>query len=71
MLFYRTALCKIGLSNHHLAVESGRWHKPLPIPLNERKCMSCDVFEDEFDFMFECSMFTDLMKKYIPKFNYN
>ena len=29
------------LSAHRLEVETGRWHKPVAVPFNERKCRSC------------------------------
>ena len=36
---HRIALGRLRSSNHRLAIESGRWHKPHPSPVNERKCM--------------------------------
>ena len=34
---HRVALTRLRTSNHRLAVESGRWHKPHVLPLIERK----------------------------------
>ena len=65
---YRHALITFRLSNHRLAVETGRWHKPHPIPYSDRKCPKCNILEDEFHFLFECQMYNELRNKYIPKF---
>ena len=56
--------------NHNLAVVAGRWHKPRPIPFNERFCIACDTqqLEDEYHFMLDCKMYHDLRQRYIPKF---
>ena len=35
---HRIALGGLRSSNHRLAIESGRWHKPHPTPAGERKC---------------------------------
>ena len=53
---FRYALVRIRVSLHRLAVEAGRWHRPNSIPLRERKCNTCNVLEDEFHFILECSV---------------
>lgn len=63
---YRNSLIKLRLSSHRLAVETGRWHKPHPIPFDDRKCEVCRCLEDEFHFLFECPLYKDLRQKYIP-----
>ena len=35
------------------------------IPVNERKC---NVLEDEYHFVLECSLYNELRKQYIPSF---
>ena len=44
-------LSNIGLANHRLPVETGRWGD---IPLNERKCKICttDDIGDEYHYLF-------------------
>ena len=65
---YRNALIRFRLSSHRLAVETGRWNKPRPAPFDERKCERCNVLEDEFHFLFECLLYTDLRKHYISEY---
>ena len=36
---------------------------PNSIPLNERKCSFCQVIEDEFQFVLECQLCSDLLEK--------
>ena len=42
---------------YSLAIETGRHHKPKPIPLEERLCNECDVVEDEFHHLMVCAKF--------------
>ena len=51
------------MSSHRLAIESGRWVKPIRLPFEERKCTDCNVLEDEYNFIFECNRYTELRKK--------
>ena len=46
----------------------GRWHKPNVIPRNERKCHVCSKLEDEFHFLLECPLYSDLRKMYINRY---
>ena len=46
-------------------MEDGR--APNIIPVNERKCQNCNVLEDEYHFVLECSLYNEL-KQYIPSF---
>lgn len=68
---YRRALIKFRTLNHRLEIETGRWHKPLPIPLNDRKCMLCKCVEDELHFLLICPLLSELRQKYIPNFYYH
>ena len=68
---YRRALIKFRTLNHRLQIETGRWHKPLPIPLNDRKCMLCKCVEDELHFLLICPLLSELRQKYIPNFYYH
>ena len=65
---YRKNLGRLRLSSHRLEVEAGRWAKPNKIPYENRKCKNCDVLEDEFHFVMECSLYGDLRKKYIRRY---
>ena len=65
---YRKNLSRLRLSSHRLEVEAGRWAKPNKIPYENRKCKNCDVLEDEFYFVMECSLYGDLRKKYIRRY---
>lgn len=65
------ALCKFRTFNHKLAIETGRWHKPTPIPLSERTCPHCNVLGDEYHFILECKYLLELRTNYLPKFYYS
>ena len=47
---YIQALSKLRASSHRLAIESGRWVRPTRIPIVERKCVNCNIVENEFHF---------------------
>ena len=61
---FRVALSKLRVSSHRIEVEVGRWTRP-KTSLVARKCRVCNVVEDEFHFLFECQLFTDLRIKYL------
>ena len=65
---YMKAICKLRMSSHRLAIESGRWVRPNRIPIAERKFLYCDLLEDEFHFVLECNSYNELRKKYIPRY---
>ena len=65
---YRNSICKLRVSSHRLEIETGRWAKPNEIPLENRLCMICNVLEDEFHFVLECSLYKDLRKNYIKRY---
>ena len=67
---FRKDLSKLRVSSHRLAIESGRWHKPQPISYVDRKCLCCDVLEDEYHFILECPLYCQLRNKYICKYYY-
>ena len=51
---HRAALTKLRVSCHKLAIETGRYHKPAPLPVAQRLCSVCDVIEDEIHFICDC-----------------
>ena len=57
---HSVAVTMLRPTNHRLAVESGRWHKPHVLPLMERKCSSCEDLEDEYHVLLVCPMYTEL-----------
>jgi len=62
----RVSLLRFKVSAHRLEVETRRWHKPLAVPFNERKCRTClNYLEDEFHFLLECPLYHELRKKHI------
>ena len=65
---FRFELTRLRVSSHRLAVETGRWHKPQPIPQNERKCIVCNTLEDEFHFVIECPLYKTARSKYIKPY---
>ena len=65
---YMKSVCKLRMSSHRLAIESGRWVRPVRIPIEERKCVYCDLLEDEFHFVLECKCYTELRNRYIPRY---
>ena len=54
---HRSALSQFRCSSHHLAIETGRWRKPRPIPKQLRICRLCKVIEDEFHFIVQCAQY--------------
>ena len=40
-------LTKLRVSCHYLAIETDRYHKPSPQPVEQRLCSVCNVVEDE------------------------
>lgn len=51
------------LEFHGLGIETGRWHKPVTVPINEKKYRSCsNSTEDEFHFVLECLLYDKFRK---------
>ena len=59
----RITLSKLRLSSHRLEIEVGRWARPNRTPLDQRKCRVCDKVEDEFHFLLECGLYSQIRKK--------
>ena len=64
---HRMALSRLRTSSNYLAIETGRWHKPISIPY-DRKCVVCDKLDDEYHFVIECTLLYDLRKLYIDSY---
>ena len=54
----RVAISKVRLSSHLFMVERGRWERG-GMERSERKCLACNVVEDEFHCLFECPKFSE------------
>ena len=59
----RSILSRWRLSNHKLKIETGRYTVPLT-PREERKCVTCNVVEDEYHALFICSCHQEIRTKY-------
>ena len=70
MTKFSQALSRLRVSSHRLEIEAGRWVRPHSIPINYRNCLVCQVLEDEFHFILECQMYTELRRKYILSYYY-
>ena len=55
------------MSSHRLDIEAGRWVRVNRVPVNERKCVLCNVMEDEYHFVLECQRYIETRKKCILK----
>jgi hypothetical protein len=66
---HRRSLAKLRSSNHTLAIETGRYTRPIT-PRNERICRLClsDEIEDECHFLLYCNTFSDLRSSFIVPF---
>ena len=65
---FRTAISKLRMSSHRLEIEVGMWARPQRTPIDQRKCRICNKLEEEFHFLFECILYTEIHEKYIKKY---
>ena len=65
---YRHFLSRLRTSLHILDIETERRAKPISKPICERVCFSCNLIEDEFHFILECNIYTDLRQTFIRKY---
>ena len=63
---HRRAICKIRISVHNLMIESGRYHKPKPLPREDRLCRNCclNEVENEIHFLTRCSKYESEREEY-------
>ena len=56
----RRHLTKLRIGTNRLKIETGRYHKPLLIPVEQRLCLNCDAHavEDEWHVLLDCQAFT-------------
>ena len=67
---FRIALTRLRTAVHRLLIETGRWVKPKPIALENRKFITCNIIEDEFHLKLVCPMYSSF-RHYIPKYYTN
>ena len=65
---HRVALCKLRISAHTLAIERGRYTRPIT-PLEERTCKHCHAnkIEDEEHFLLECPKYDKSRESLLQK----
>ncbi len=64
-------LIKLRTCSHRLGIETGRWHRPQPIPRLQRLCDTCGVLDDEYHFVMECRRHTQLRRQYLSPYYFN
>ena len=67
---FSQSFSKLRMSSHRLEIEAGRWVRPTRKPLDERKFSFCNAIEDEFHFVLECQLYSNLRKTHISKYNW-
>ena len=61
---YRTVITRWRLSCHSLRIQTGRYQRP-KLSRNERKCIACNIMEDEYHSLFQCSAHTFIRLRYV------
>ena len=51
-------MTKLSTLSHRLEIEVGRWARSNRIPIDERKCITCNKLEDEFHFCYSVAYIT-------------
>ena len=68
---HRSAMIKRITSRHRLAIETGRWARPV-VPRDQRACPVCSVSpEDEYHLILICPLYGNIRKALIPKCYHN
>ena len=62
----RRLICKFRLSDHSLAIETGRYKK---IPRHLRTCNKCETLDDENHFFLNCKQNEHLRKAFLSDFD--
>jgi hypothetical protein len=62
----RRLICKFRLSDHSLAIETGRYKK---IPRHLRTCNKCETLDDENHFFLNCKLNEHLRKAFLSDFD--
>ena len=67
---FQQNLTRLRVYSHRLEVECCRRTRLERTHLDDRKCKVCHVLEDEYHFILECQLYTDLRKRLISKYYY-
>ena len=59
---FRRYFTKLRISAHNLAIETGRYAKPIATPIDKRLCFHCKQVENEYHLIFECSLYNSERK---------
>ena len=68
----RRNFTKFRISAHNLAIETGRYTKPIKTPVNKRACFHCKQIENEFHVIFECPLYdeeSNILEKKLESFS--
>ena len=65
---YKKIICQFRVSDHSLAIEKGRYKK---IPRHLRICNQCNIIEDEYHFILDCSLNENIRKQFFEAFEYD
>ena len=65
---YRYSFARFVTRNHKLTIITERWARGRPYP--ERVCPECNILDDEFHCVLECTKYLDWRRKYIKKYYY-
>ena len=65
---FQKVFSRLRMSSHRLEIEAGRWARPNSIPIEDRKCRTCNLIKDEYHFVIECSLFREIRSKCIHKY---
>ena len=56
-IYFRQNFTKLRISAHNLAIETGRYSKPVALALTKRTCFHCKEIETEFHFILKCPLY--------------
>jgi hypothetical protein len=65
---YRYSLVRFITRNHKLTIITERWNRARPYA--QRLCHVCNVLDDEYHCVLECTKYTELRRKYINRYYY-
>ena len=55
--YFRRNFTKLRISAHNLAIETGRYSKPIETPIEKRLCFHCKEIENELHFVLKCPLY--------------
>ena len=68
-LHLRRNLTKLRISAHNLAIETGRYTKPIKTPVEKRTCFHCGGVENELHFISICQLFEEERSLFVKSLN--